>query len=108
MPLGEDQAGQRQHYYSLLEGAVFESGDSAGSVAHLVSMTKAYLKDGNVDHALKFFEEGLQRRRQTSQEQDDTLVKMFDATFGLDSQSERDTFSPQTFAARFYNLMAAR
>lgn len=93
MPLDAGKEGDRQHYYSLLERAVFEQGDSAESVAHLVSMTKAYLKDGNVDHALKFFEEGLQRRRQISQGQDDALVEMFDATFGLDSQSERDTFS---------------
>ena len=71
-------------------------------------MTKAYLKDGNVDHALKYFEEGLQRRRQISQDQDDALVKMFDATFGLDAQSDRDVFSQQAFAARFYHLMAAR
>ena len=56
-------------------------------------MTKAYLKDGNVDHALKFFEEGLQRRREISQSQDDALVKIFDATFALDSESEGETFS---------------
>ena len=71
-------------------------------------MTKAFLKDGNVDHALRFFEEGIQKRRQISESQDDALVRMFDATFGLDSESGAETFSLKTFAARFYNLMNAR
>lgn len=77
-------------------------------MAHLVSMAKAFLKDGNVDHALKYFEDGLQKRRQLSLGQEDALVEIFDATFGLDAKSEAENFDLKTFAARFYNLMAAR
>jgi len=108
VPLDAKKDGGGQHYYSLLERAVFEDKDSADSAAYLLSMTKAYLKDGNVDHALKFFEEGIQSRREIRQDQDDMLVSMFDSSFGLDKQSDRETFSLQTFAARFYHLMSAR
>ena len=51
------------HYNEILEQAVFESSANE-SAAYLVSKTKAFLKDGSVDHALKFFEEGIQKRRQ--------------------------------------------
>lgn len=57
--LGKDSSGNNQHYYSLIDQAVFEDSSSKDSAAYLVSMTKAYLKDGNVDHALKFFEAGI-------------------------------------------------
>lgn len=93
VPLDAKKDGGGQHYYSLLERAVFEDKDSADSAAYLLSMTKAYLKDGNVDHALKFFEEGIQSRREIRQDQDDMLVSMFDSSFGLDKQSDRETFS---------------
>jgi hypothetical protein len=58
-------ASSGNHYYKLLEQAVFPEGSS--SPAYLASMTKAYLRDGNVDHALKFFESGIHKRRQMSE-----------------------------------------
>jgi hypothetical protein len=55
LPLDSDN-----HYYQLLEQAVFDS--SSTSPAYLTSMTKAYFKDGSVDHALKFFQDGIAKR----------------------------------------------
>jgi hypothetical protein len=57
MPLKE------AHYNEVLDKAVFET-KGVESAAYLASMTKAYLKDGSIEHALKFFEEGIQSRRQ--------------------------------------------
>jgi hypothetical protein len=45
-------------------------------------MTKAYLKDGNVDHALKFFEEGIQKLRDTKNVREDFLVSIYDSVYG--------------------------
>ena len=44
-----------KHYYELVQSAVFDGKDEA-SAAYVTAMTKAHLKDGSVDHALKFFE----------------------------------------------------
>ena len=50
------------NYNDVLEKAVFENGQK-DSAAYLTAMTKAFFKDGNVEHALKFFEQGIQNRR---------------------------------------------
>lgn len=44
-----------KHYYELVQSAVFD-GQEEASAAYVTAMTKAHLKDGSVDHALKFFE----------------------------------------------------
>jgi hypothetical protein len=41
------------HYHELVDSAVYQ-GNTEGA-AFVSSMTKAHLKDGSVDHALKFF-----------------------------------------------------
>ena len=57
MPL--DNSSTNPNYYQLIEGAVFQNGAAeSDSAAYLTSMTKAFMKDGNIDHALKFFENG--------------------------------------------------
>lgn len=71
-------------------------------------MTKAYLKDGNVDHAIKFFNEGLEKRRQIKEKQDDIFIKMFNSTFDLDHQSDCSSITLQDFTSKLYNLVAAR
>jgi hypothetical protein len=52
------------NYNELLSKAVFV-GDSESSPAYICSMTKALLKDGSTDHALKFFEEQIVNRKKT-------------------------------------------
>lgn len=43
------------NYNTLLSEAVYKNNQDGG--AYITSMTKAYLKDGNKEHALKFFED---------------------------------------------------
>ena len=65
MPLSNQTASESGNYYQLLEKAVFHNNQGEGeseSAAYLTSMTKAFMKDGNIDHALKFFEDGFQKR----------------------------------------------
>ena len=44
------------HYHSLLEEAVFAESDSKG-LSFVSAMTKAFIKDGNAEHAFKFYDE---------------------------------------------------
>ena len=43
------------NYHSLLNEAVFK--DNQACNAYISSMTKAYFKDGNKQHAVKFFDD---------------------------------------------------
>jgi len=56
-------------------------------------MTKSYLKDGNVDYALKFFEEGVNKRMTQKKEQEDYLESLFDSTLGLNPSDPLDLHS---------------
>lgn len=47
--------------YDLIQKAVFAGRKDGAS--YLSSMVKAHLKDGSTEHALKFFEEQIQKRR---------------------------------------------
>lgn len=80
-------------YNEVIERAVFD-GSSSDSASYLNSMTKAYFKDGNAEHALKFFESGIQQRRKQREDQDEALVKLYDATFAETSDKPYDI---QTF-----------
>ena len=44
------------HYHSLLEQAVFAETEAKG-LSYTCAMAKAYIKDGNAPHALKFYDE---------------------------------------------------
>lgn len=93
-------ANSDNHYYQLLEQAVFNSESS--SPAYLTSMTKAYFKDGSVDHALKFFHDGVSKRQEMTKKQEDTLVSMYDETFTNSSVSE------EAFKEKYLSIMIAR
>ena len=94
LPLGDS------NYYQLLEQAVFK--DKSDSPAYLTSMTKAYFKDGNVDHALKFFESGIHKRREMSTKQEDMLIQMYDQTF------EQESMDIEKFKQKYLSIMIAR
>lgn len=44
-------------------------------------MTKAHLKDGAVDHALKFFETEVAKLRDVKSKREEMLVAMFDSAY---------------------------
>ena len=81
----------------MLEKAVFSEHSNKASPAYLTSMTKAYLLDGNIDFALKFFEQGIQTRRQQKSDQEEFLVKLFDSTIGLDSENSINNLNFDSF-----------
>ena len=43
-----------EHYYELIKKAVYEGKETNGA-GYLTAMTKAHLKDGAIDHGIKFF-----------------------------------------------------
>lgn len=94
-----------QRYNEVIEKAVFSGEKANESASYLNSMTKAYFKDGNSDHALKFFEGGIQSRLKMREDQDEALVKLFDATFAEESNKPYDI---QAFKERYLNLMIVR
>lgn len=52
--LSHPELAQSNNYNDLVDNAVFQNTDKE-SAAYLSSMVKAFMKDGNVDHALSFF-----------------------------------------------------
>lgn len=68
-------------------------------------MTKAYFKDGNAEHALKFFEGGIQQRRKQREDQDEALVKLYDASF---AETNDKPYDIQAFKEKYLNLMVVR
>ena len=108
MPLANQEASEIGNYYALLEKAVFHNNQGEGeseSSAYLTSMTKAFMKDGNIDHALKFFEDGFQKRVKQRMAQDEFLVKLYDTTLGIEGDQKLDL---NAFKTRYYKLMLVR
>ena len=96
LPLSNDN-----HYYQLLEQAIFQ--DKTDAPSCITSMTKAYFMDGNVDHALKYFEGGIVKRREMSEKQEEMLVTMYDQMFG-----GKQTMEIEQFKEKYLSLMIAR
>jgi hypothetical protein len=44
-----------EHYYEMIKKAVY-NGKEQTDAGYITAMTKAHLKDGAVDHAMRFFE----------------------------------------------------
>lgn len=76
------QPGEGQTYHELLQEGVFQ--DQRHGHAYLTAMTKAYFKDGSVDYALKFFQDGIEAQVKQKEDQEDYLVNLFNSTFGID------------------------
>jgi hypothetical protein len=75
----------------LLEEAVFSSNqnDNASvSPCYITQMTKAYFKDGNIDHALKFFEQNIKKLKDIKNTREEFLVSIFDSVYGTDNSEE--------------------
>lgn len=45
-------------------------------------MTKAYMKDGSIEHGLKFFENKITGLKELKQMREDFLISLFDSTYG--------------------------
>lgn len=69
-----------KHYYDLIQSAVFD-GKEETNAGYVTAMTKAHLKDGAVDHALKFFESQVAKLRDVKAKREDVLVALFDSAY---------------------------
>lgn len=69
-----------KHYYDLVQSAVFDGKDDL-SANYVTAMTKAHLKDGSVDHALKFFESQIAKLRDIRVKREDVLIALFDSAY---------------------------
>lgn len=88
-----------EHYYELVKQAVFNNEDAA-TPAYVCAVTKALLKDGAVDHAIKFFQQEILKLRDIQTKREDFLVTMFDSVYG-DIQSQDAKISYQEYKDRY-------
>lgn len=89
-------------YNDLVDKAVFQGGDKDSS-AYLSSMVKAFMKDGNVDHALQFFEEQIKHRRNLKAKEEEQLLNLFNSTF-----ANCKDVSIADFKEKYLTMMAVR
>lgn len=55
-------------------------------------MTKAYLKDGSIDHGLQFFQDKVQALKDIKAKKEDFLVGLFDSVYSGDQKIKDVTF----------------
>jgi len=68
----------------------------SGNAGYITNMTKAHLKDGAIDHAIKFFNEEVQSVTEIKRKREDVLIALFDSVYGdveaADAQISYDEF----------------
>jgi hypothetical protein len=97
----------QHHYFDLVKKAVYgnDEASSGASAGYITAMTKAYLKDGAVNHALKLFEEEVQKLRDLKQKREDILIAMFDSVFGEVHQAESQ-LSYEKYKSKYLDMIA--
>lgn len=101
------QPGAGQTYHELLQQGVFQ--DQGHGHAYLTAMTKAHFKDGSVDYALKFFQDGIAAQVKQKEDQEDYLVNLFNSTFGIDdSQNLAGDMDLESFREKYLQLINVR
>ncbi len=68
-------------------------------------MTKAHLKDGSVDHALKFFESQVAKLRDIKVKREDVLVALFDSAYAEVNQADAN-ISFDEFKNRYLDILS--
>lgn len=92
---------KQHHYHDLLKDAVFQGQEQSASAGYVTAMTKAHLKDGAVEHSLKYFESELVKMRELKGKREDFLVTIFDSVYG-ESTSE---LTYEQYKARYIDSM---
>jgi len=92
-----------KHYYELVQSAVFD-GQEEASAAYVTAMTKAHLKDGSVDHALKFFESQVAKIRDIKVKREDVLIALFDSAYAEVNQADAN-ISFDEFKNRYLDIL---
>lgn len=93
-----------KHYYDLIQSAVFD-GKQETSAAYVTAMTKAHLKDGSIDHALKFFESEVAKLRDIKAKREDVLVALFDSAYAEVNSADAN-ISFDEFKNRYLDILS--
>lgn len=92
------QNNNSKRYESIVKETVFKNQDNLVTPSYITNMTKAYLKDGSIPHAVKFFSDSVQRLSQIKEVREDYLIKMFDQVFG---KEETQNMTLEKFKNRY-------
>jgi hypothetical protein len=92
-----------EHYYELLKQAVYEGKEQSGA-GYITAMTKAHLKDGAIDHALKFFESEVQKLGKVQEKREDLLIAMFDSVFG-EVKAEESKMTYEQYKDKYLDMI---
>jgi hypothetical protein len=71
-----------EHYHELVSKAVYQGKDLQGNAGYITNMTKAHLKDGAIDHAIKFFSSEVAKVGEVKKKREDILIALFDSVYG--------------------------
>ena len=71
----------KEHYHELLSKAVYNGKDLTGNAGYITNMTKAHLKDGAIDHAIKYFTGEVSKVKDLKKKREDVLVALFDSVY---------------------------
>ena len=54
----------------------------SGNAGYILNLTKAHLKDGAIDHAIKYFTEEVNKLSEVKTKREDVLIALFDSVYG--------------------------
>lgn len=70
-------------------------------------MTKAFIKDGNPEHAVKFFKESIDARKADHEKRQHFLLSLFESVFdpkdGQKGVADENSLSFVDFQKKYYN-----
>lgn len=72
----------KEHYHELVSKAVYDGKELSGNAGYITNMTKAHLKDGAIDHAIKYFTEEVNKVSDIKKKREDILIALFDSVYG--------------------------
>jgi hypothetical protein len=67
-------------------------------------MTKAHLKDGAIDHAIKFFTEEVSKLGNLKKKREDILIALFDSVYG-DVQSADANLTYEAYKEKYIDTI---
>ena len=61
---------------------MYDGKDLSGNAGYITNITKSHLKDGAIDHAIKFFTEEVAKVASIKKKREDVLIALFDSVYG--------------------------
>ena len=94
----------KEHYHHLLTKVVYDGKELSGHAGYITNLTKAHLKDGAIDHAIKFFTEEVAKVADVKRKREDVLIAMFDSVFG-EVQAKESNISYDEYKKRYLDTI---